>query len=142
MRYMTRANNWFDDMFDEMFRTPAYSTGGYNGSLMKTDVHEKDGRYVLDIEVPGYKKEDVNLTLENGNLTISASYNHSNDEKDAKGKVIRQERYTGNCSRSFYIGDAIKEEDIHASFSDGVLHIDFPTAERKKEESKRYITID
>lgn len=138
MRYLDRPNaNLFDDMFDDMFRAPAMAPN----QIMKTDVHEKDGKYILDVEVPGYKKEDVKISLYNGNLTITAEKNESNEEKDDAGKVLRRERYTGSCSRTFYVSDAIKDSDVHASFNDGVLKIELPTEAKKEEETKKFIEI-
>lgn len=138
MKYgLTRHNDLFDDMFDNMFRAPVM--GG--NSLMKTDVHEKDGKYILDVEIPGYKKEDVQISLYNGTLTISASQNTSNEEKDDKGRVVRQERYSGSCSRSFYVGEGIKDSDVHATFDNGILKIEIPTEQKKEEEEKKYIDI-
>ena len=131
MRYLDRRNaNLFDDMFDDMFRAPVMS----NNTLMKTDIHEKDGKYILDIEVPGVKKEDVKISLYNGNLTVAVEHNESNEEKDAKGRVIRQER-------TFYVSDAIKDSDIHASFENGILKIELPTEAKKEEETKKFIEI-
>lgn len=139
MRYVpSRTNDLFDDIFDNMFRAPVF--GGE--SLMKTDVYEKDGKYVLDVEIPGYKKEDVKISLYNGTLTVSAEKNETNEEKDARGRVLRQERYSGNCSRSFYVGDAIRETDVQASFDNGILRIAIPTAQKKEEEEKKFITIE
>jgi HSP20 family molecular chaperone IbpA len=120
-----------------MFRAPVY--GGQ--SLMKTDVREKDGKYILDIEMPGYRKEDVRIALYNGTLTISAERHSNNDEKDDNGRIIRQERYSGNCSRSFYVGEGIKDSDVHASFADGILKIELPTEQKKEEEEKKFIDI-
>lgn len=138
MRYLDRRNaNLFDDMFDDMFRAPVMG----NTQLLKTDIHEKDGKYILDVEVPGVKKEDVKISLYNGNLTVSVEHNESNEEKDAKGRVIRQERYNGSCSRTFYVSDAIKDSDIHASFENGMLTIALPTEAQKEEETKKYIDI-
>ena len=138
MRYLANRNNdLFDDIFDNMFRAPVF--GGQ--ALMKTDVHEKDGKYILDVEMPGYKKEDVKISLFNGTMTISAERHESNEEKDSKGRLLRQERYSGSCSRSFYVGDAIKETDVTASFNDGVLKIEIPTAKKKEEEEKKFISI-
>lgn len=138
MRYLDRRNqNLFDDMFDDMFRAPAVT----GNQLLKTDIHEKDGKYILDVEVPGYKKEDVKISLYNGNLTITAEHHESNDEKDKKGRVLRQERYSGSCSRTFYVSDAIKDTDIHASFNNGILQIELPTEAKKEEETKKFIEI-
>lgn len=136
MRYLANKNsNVLDDLWDNVF------TGFNTNRLMKTDVHEKDGKYIMDIDLPGYKKDDVKISLYNGNLTISAEKNESSDEKDAKGNLIRQERYSGSCSRSFYVGDSIRDNDIQASFKDGILTITVPTEEHKEETEKKYIDI-
>ena len=138
MKYnVARNNDLFDDLFDNMFRAPVF--GGQ--SLMKTDVREKDGKYILDVEMPGYKKEDVKISLYNGTLTVSAERHSSNEEKDDAGRMIRQERYSGSCSRSFYVGDGIKDTDVHASFNDGILKIELPTEQKKEEEEKKFIDI-
>ena len=138
MRYnVARNNDLFDDLFDNVFRAPVF--GGQ--SLMKTDVREKDGKYILDIEMPGYKKEDVRISLYNGTLTISAEHHSSNEEKDDNGRMIRQERDSGSCSRSFYVGDGIKDTDVQASFADGILKIELPTEQKKEEEEKKFINI-
>lgn len=136
MRYLANKNsNVLDDLWDNVF------TGFNINRLMKTDVHEKNGKYIMDIDLPGYKKDDVKISLYNGNLTISAEKNESNEEKDAKGNLIRQERYSGSCSRSFYVGDSIRDNDIQASFKDGILTITVPTEEHKEETEKKYIDI-
>ena len=136
MRYLANKNsNVLDDLWDNVF------TGFNTNRLMKTDVHEKDGKYIMDIDLPGYKKGDVKISLYNGNLTISAEKNESSDEKDAKGNLIRQERYSGSCSRSFYVGDSIRDNDIQASFKDGILTITVPTEAHKEETEKKYIDI-
>ena len=138
MRYnVARNNDLFDDLFDNVFRAPVF--GGQ--SLMKTDVREKDGKYILDVEMPGYKKEDVKISLYNGTLTISAERHSSNEEKDDAGRMIRQERYSGSCSRSFYVGEGIKDTDVHATFTDGILKIELPTEQKKEEEEKKFIDI-
>lgn len=138
MKYtVSRNNDLFDDIFDNMFRTPTT----FNQAVMKTDVHEKDGKYILDVEIPGYKKEDVKISLFNGTLTINAEHNETNEEKDAKGRILRQERYSGTCSRSFYVGDAIRDTDVKASFENGILKIEIPTEQKKEEETKKFIDI-
>lgn len=138
MKYtLSRNNDLFEDIFDNMFRAPATGTS----ALMRTDVHEKDGKYILDIEIPGFKKEDVKISLFNGTLTISAEHTETNEEKDAKGKLLRQERYLGTCTRSFYVGDAIRDTDVHATFDNGILKIEIPTEQKKEEETKKYIDI-
>ena len=119
MKYMPRKFDLFDDMFDGFFPTELNRQGF--DSIMKTDVHEKDGYYTLDIEVPGYKKEDVTMELSNGYLSIKATHNTTDEEKDAKGNLVRSERNFGSCSRSFYVGDSIKAEDVKAKFENGFL---------------------
>lgn len=138
MRYMEpRNHDAVSDMFDDMFRAPML--GGEQ--VMRTDVHEKDGRYILDIEIPGYKKEDVKISLYNGNLVVKAERTESSEEKDKAGKILHQERYAGTVSRTFYVGDAIRDTDIHAECKDGILRIDFPTEQKKEEDTKKFIEI-
>ena len=110
--------------------------------IMKTDVHENEDGYELDIDLPGFKKDDIKLSLENGYLFVSASKAHENDEKNDKGKVIRQERYSGSMQRSFYIGDAIEEEDVKAKFEDGVLKLEVPKKDAANVPEKKYISIE
>lgn len=134
MRYPERKN-WFDEIFDDTF-------GGFNrNGLMRTDIRKKDGSYMLDVELPGYKKEDIKISLYNGNLTITAEHHETAEEKDAKGDVLRQERYYGSTSRTFYVGDAIKDTDVRASYNDGVLTLTIPTPEKKEAETKKFIDI-
>ena len=145
MKLVPRNNNLgfslFDNMFDDMFRNPFFESSN-NTRLMKTDIQEKDDKYILDMDLPGYDKEDIKAQLKDGYLTISAQKNTSNDEKDEEGNYIRRERYCGKCSRSFYVGDSIKEEDIKASFNNGILELTFPKEVPQKEEEMKYITID
>lgn len=127
----TRNNGWmnfFSDLFPEPF--------------MKTDIREKDGHHYLDIEVPGFKKEELKLTLRNGTLTISAHHEKDTEEKDAKGNVLRQERYRGSAVRSWYVGNAVREKDIRASFHDGLLTVDIPDATQRAEENDKQISIE
>ena len=132
--------NLFDDAFDDMFFDPILTKKSSN--IMKTDVTEKDGNYLLDMELPGYGKEDIKIELKDGYLNVSASKNTSNEEKDDKGNVIRQERYTGSCSRSFYVGDGVKETDIKAKFENGELKIVVPIDAPKEVEEKKFIAIE
>lgn len=126
-------NNFFDDVFSNAFKAPVF--GGE--SMMKTDITENEGRYYLDIELPGYQKSDVKISLYNGDLTIEVS----KQTTSRPGKLLRQERYCGNCSRTFYVGTALRESDIHASFNNGILTVDFPTEAKKQEEEKKFIQI-
>ena len=144
MTLVPRNNNLgvslFDNMFDDFFKDPFF-TRNNSVKVMKTDIQEKDNNYVLDMDLPGYDKEDIKAQLKNGYLTITAQKNTSNDEKDEEGNYIRRERYCGKCSRSFYVGDSIKEEDIKANFKNGILTIEFPKEAEKKVEEQTYIPI-
>lgn len=128
----------FDDVFDDMFQAPFFK----DNATMKTDIRQEDGNYVLDMELPGFNKEDIRIDLNNGYLNVEAVKNSNTEEKDKKGNIIRQERYSGSCSRSFYVGNQIREEDIQASYVNGELKITFPDKENKAVEEKKYITID
>ncbi|MEA4874228.1 Hsp20/alpha crystallin family protein [Anaerorhabdus sp.] len=141
MKYYPRSLSLFDEMFDDMFKDP-FKTLGNSYSMMKTDITEKDGNYLFDIELPGFKKEDISIELNNGTLTISANRENSNEEKDEDGHIVRQERFSGNCSRSYYIGDNIHEEDIKAKFENGELKIIIPNMSTKQIENKKQITIE
>ena len=125
------GENLFDDLFDDFARPMNvihYATP--TPSAMKTDVKETDAGYELDIDLPGYKKEDVKAELKDGYMTISAEKKSENDEKDDKsGKYLRRERCYGSCSRSFYVGEEVTEEDIKAKFEDGILKISVPKKE-------------
>ena len=127
------------DLFDDVFGVPMFS----NDRIMRTDVEESEDHYTLKMDLPGYQKEDVTVSLNRGNLTISAKRNTSKDEKDEQGNILRQERFTGNCSRTFSIGKDVKDTDIHASFKDGILTVTVPKVEQKKElPEHNYITIE
>ena len=126
------------------FSFPSFDRAFYESNtrnMMKTDVKETDQGYELDIELPGYKKEDVRAQLKDGYLTVQAAKNMNNDEKNEQGAYIRRERYAGTMSRSFYVGDNVTEEDIHAKFEDGILKLSVPKKEAKKVEENKYITI-
>lgn len=131
------------DLFNSFFDDPFFSSGRelkkMENTLMRTDIKEKDGKYIISVELPGYKKDEINLELENGYLTISANKNKEKDEKE--DGYIRKERYTGSCSRSFYVGDNISEDNIKAKYKNGMLEIDIPKEEEKK-ENKKLIDID
>mgnify|MGYP000869082882 CR=1 FL=1 len=141
------GENLFDDFFSDPFgmmvpqgRDPLYGKHGKN--LMKTDVRETENSYELDIDLPGFKKEDVSAKLENGYLTITAAKGLDKDEKNDKGVYIRRERYSGQCARTFYVGEAVTQEDIKAKFEDGILKVTIPKVEPKKVEDKKYIAIE
>lgn len=134
-----RHNDLFDDFFDDPFfkeeRHPQHMP------MMKTDIRENDKSYVIDVDLPGFKKENIKVDVDNGYLNINAKMDESKDEEE-KGKFIRRERCTGECSRSFYIGEDIEDDDIQAKFENGILCIEVP---KKKEldqpEEKKYIDI-
>ena len=133
----------FNDDFDKYFfgkKNPLY--GKHAKNMMKTDVKETDSSYEVDIDLPGFKKDEINAKLENGYLTISAAKGLDKDEKDKKGKYIRKERYAGSMSRSFYVGDAITQEDIKAKYEDGILKLTIPKKDAKAVENKNYIAIE
>lgn len=138
------SENLFDDFFGFDRPTVRYHQVNTN-DIMKTDVKELDTGYELDISLPGYKKEDIQAELENGYLTINAKTSTQSDEKDEKtGKYIRRERYFGSCSRSFYVGEDIKQEDVKAKYEDGVLKLSVPKIEAAKPEieEKKLIAIE
>lgn len=116
--------------------------GKHAGSIMKTDIRENEGTYELDIDLPGFKKEEINAQLQNGYLTISAAKSLDKDEKDKDDKFIRRERYSGSMTRSFYVGDNIKQEDIKAKYEDGILKLSVPKTAPKEVEENKYIAIE
>ena len=132
------------NLFDEMFKDPFFTRPFENSStqIMKTDIHEKNGNYMIEMELPGYVKEDIKADLKDGYLTITASKNETKEEKDSKGNCIRKERYTGTCNRSFYVGEQVTQDDIHASFKDGILSLQVPKDIPKVEDSPKLITIE
>ncbi len=135
-------SNLFDDIFDDAFSKISHPLYGKHGkNLMKTDVRELDNSYELEIDLPGFKKEEVQAHLENGYLTISAAKGLDKDEKDKEGQYIRRERYVGQCSRSFFVGDEVQEKDIQAKYEDGLLKISIPKKDAKKLPEKSTITI-
>ena len=140
------GENLFDDFFTDPFgmmvmpqrHDPLY--GKHSKNLMKTDVRETESAYEMDVDLPGFKKEEVQVQLENGYLTISASKGLDKDQKDKEGKYIRQERYAGAMSRSFYVGD-IQPEQISAKYEDGILKISLPKQEKKELPKSTTIAI-
>ncbi|MBQ9388144.1 MAG: Hsp20/alpha crystallin family protein [Lachnospiraceae bacterium] len=118
------GENLFDDWFDFPAERKLYR--GHADRIMKTDVREDEDHFELDIDLPGYKKEELSIELKNGYLSVGAEKTHEETENDKNGKLIRQERYTGTMQRSFYVGRNITEDDIKASFKDGVLNLNIP----------------
>ena len=135
-------DDWFDD-FDRQMQHMDRRLYGRNAKReMKTDVREKEDGYEIDMDLPGFKKDQVELSLENGYLTVTANKGFDKDEKDDKGRMIRQERYAGSMQRSFYVGDNMTEEDVKARFEDGVLHLDLPKKDARKVPEKKTICIE
>ena len=139
------TNDFMDDFFG-VPRVTGFARPEFNNDfarMMSTDVKETETGYEVDMNLPGFSKEDIKAELKDGYLTIKAETNTNSDEKDDNGNYIRRERYTGSCSRSFYVGDQLTQEDIHAAFKDGVLSLNIPKKEAipEKEETK-YIAIE
>ena len=123
---------FFDDSFERNFwnqRNPLY--GKHAQNLMRTDVRETDTSYELDIDLPGFQKDEVKVDLDHGYLTISAAKSMDRDKKDKQGRYIRQERYAGQCSRSFYVGENLKPTDVAAKFENGILELKLPKADKQ-----------
>lgn len=141
------GENLFDDFMDDAFernffggRNPLY--GKHSKNLMKTDVKETETGYELDIDLPGFKKDEISAHLEDGYLTVSAAKGVDKDEKDNEGRYIRRERYSGSMTRSFYVGNAVTEEDIKAKYEDGILSLSITKKDPKAVEAKKYIAIE
>ena len=129
-----------EDNFFGDFPFGSLNNFGHSNSLMKTDVKETDSGYELAIDMPGIKKDAVKVELKDGYITVSAEANYSNDDKDTDGRYIRRERHYGSCSRSFYVGEAVTQDEINASFNDGVLKLTVPK-KHELSESHNYIPI-
>ena len=137
------GENLFDDWMDFSFPDIDKALYGKHAkNEMKTDVRETEDGYELDIDLPGFKKDEVTAQLDNGYLTIQASKGLDKEQKDKKGKYIRKERYAGSMSRSFYVGDAITEEDVHAKYEDAILKLSVPKKEAKAVEQTKHIAIE
>ena len=140
------GENLFDDFFSDPFgmmvpqgRDPLY--GKHAKNLMKTDVRETEGTYELDVDLPGLTKDEVNVELKNGYLTIQAAKGLDKDQSDKKGKYIRQERYAGACSRTFYVGEGVEPEDVTAKFENGILQLSIPKEAKKQLPKNTSVTI-
>ena len=142
------GENLFDEFFNDPFemnmllprgRDPLY--GKHSKNLMKTDIRETEDSYELDVDLPGFKKDEVSIDLKDGYLTISAAKGLDKDEEDKKGKYIRQERYAGACSRSFYVGKGVEPEEIGAKFENGILEISVPKETKKPEVKSTSVSI-
>ena len=136
-------DDWMDFPFERDFwgkKNPLY--GKNANRVMKTDIREHDTGYELDVDLPGFKKDEINVELENGYLNISAAKGLDKDEQDKKGKYIRRERYAGAMQRSFYVGDEVTQEDIKAKFEDGILRLSIPKKDAQTVETKKTIAIE
>ena len=139
------GENLFDDFMD-YFAFPNVDKvlyGKHASNLMKTDVKETDSGYEVDIDLPGFKKDEIQMQLENGYLTVSAAKGLNKDEKNEDGRYVRRERYAGSVSRSFYVGENVTEKDIHPKYENGILSFKMPKDDKKAvEEKKHYIAIE
>ena len=141
-------DDWMDDFpFGKEFekamfpaKDPLY--GKHAKNMMKTDVKETEKGYEVAVDLPGFKKDEIQLELNDGYLTISAEKGLDKEEKDKKDKYIRRERYAGSMSRTFYVGESVTKNDIHAKYENGILTLDVPKEEAKKVPEKRYISIE
>ena len=136
-------DDWMDFPFEKEFfgrKNPLYGKNARN--LMKTDVRETENSYELDIDLPGFKKDEITAELKDGYLIISAAKGLDKDEKDKEGRMIRQERYAGSCTRSFYVGDAVTEQEIKGKYEDGILKLCIPKRDAKQVEEKKTIAIE
>ena len=134
------GRDFFDDLMDG-FGFPDVNKklyGRHAKNMMKTDIRETDEGYEVIMDLPGFKKDEIEVQLENGYLTVSAA----KDEADKKGKYICRERYAGEMSRSFYVGEDILDTDIHARFENGILKLDVPKKEAKAVETKKHVAIE
>ena len=146
-------DDWMNDYFpfgrdfDKEFSKALAPTeralyGKHAKNMMKTDVRETDDSYEVDMDLPGFKKDEVKVQLADGYLTIEAAKGLDKDEEAKKGKYIRRERYAGSMSRSFYVGEGVKQSDIHAKYEDGILKLDIPKQDKKAVEESKYISIE
>ena len=144
---MIFGKNLFDDLFNDTFERSLWNTdktlyGKNAGRIMKTDVHETEDSYELDVDLPGFKKEEINVELHDGYLTISATKSLDKDETDQKARrVIRQERYSGTSQRTFYVGD-VKPDEVKCKYESGVLSVEVPKRDAKRVNSPHTIMIE
>ena len=135
-------DDWMDDFESEFFgrKNPLY--GKHPKNMMKTDVKETENGYEVAVDLPGFKKDEISLELKDGYLTITASKGLDKDEEDKKGRMIRQERYAGAMSRSFYVVEGVEQKDIHAKFENGILKLTVPKTNAQKVEESKHIAIE
>ncbi len=135
-------DDWMDDFEKEFRGIDRKLYGKRAGREMLTDVREQEDQYLVEVDLPGFKKENIQLELKDGYLTITAAKGLDKDTKDAKGTIVRQERYAGTMQRSFYVGDALKPEEIKAKFEDGVLTLEVPKKDKKELPHQTTIMIE
>ena len=145
------GENLFDDFmndFTDDFAFPAFSDAGkelygkHAKNLMKTDVKDTENGYEVDIDLPGFKKDEIKIKLENGTLTINAAKGLDKDEKNKEGKYVRRERYAGSMSRSFYVGEHVTAEQVHPKYENGILTFEIPKNKEPIEEKEKFIAIE
>ena len=145
------GENLFDDFFgdfpfyydDRAMKDAEKKLYGHKANhVMKTDIKEMSNGYELIVDLPGFKKDEVQVQLKDGYLTISAAKGLDKDEEDKKGNYIRRERYAGSTSRSFYVGNGVKKEDVHAKFENGVLRLSVPKKAAEESEADKYVSIE
>jgi HSP20 family molecular chaperone IbpA len=134
MNLFDEMNTMFDDFSHPFFRTLV------SPQTMKTDIRQEDGLYLLSMDLPGYKKEDIKAELKDGYLTITAEKNGSEEQSEKDGYIVK-ERYSGSCSRSFYVGDHVTEDNIKAAYTDGTLHLSFPSETQQQIAQTKQIPI-
>ena len=136
-------DDWFDDFpFRSLENVDRKLYGKHAGKEMLTDVREHEDHYEVEIDLPGFKKDEIKIELNDGYLTISASKGLNEEEKNKEGKIVRKERYSGVLQRSFYVGEQMTNEDIKAKYEDGVLSLNVPKKEEKKLPEKQTIMIE
>ena len=136
-------DDWMDFPFENEFfgkKNPLY--GKHAKNMMKTDVRETDNSYEVDIDLPGFKKDEISVELKDGYLTINAAKGLDKDQKDKDGSYIRRERYAGSMTRSFFVGNGITKEEIHAKYENGILMLSVPKKAAKAVENNHYISIE
>ena len=131
----------FDEFFNSTLPNTRHQERKLARNLMNTDVRELESTYELDVDLPGFSKEDVTIELNDGYLTITAAHEEKEEEKARKGEYLRRERWSGTCTRTFYVGDGIEPEDVHAKFENGILNIAFPKAPRERKPVQKLVKI-
>ena len=139
MRFV--PNTWMDNLADEVLKDPFFRKNNVP-AVMKTDIRERADGYLLDIELPGFKKEEIKMELEDGYLTIAAARTASNEERSEQGKLVRQERFSGSCTRTYFIGEEMNVEDIKARYENGELKVFVPKKDPQAMQTKKTISIE